>query len=433
MSDALALLWLPFVLSIVLVAIHTFLGLQVLARNVVFVDLALAQIAALGATVAFMLGHPVSSSGSYAYSLAFTLAAAVVLASTRSWSQRVPQEALVGVIYVVAAAAAFLVVEKAPQGTEHIKQLLTGNILTTGAHDLAFVTPLYALVGCGLWAARARLARSGEGSSKWLWDFFFYACFGVVVTSSVALAGVLLVFSFLIIPAAIGMLYADGVRRLFIGWAVGVLASCVGLTASYVWDLPTGSTMVCTFGATLAIAGIVWPLRSRDTAAIVARGARVGVALALAASAAWIAIAPREDQPLLDALELVSPVVREMYLSRNEMQIYTDADEYAQRYSREADRLNDKEAQSRWQGEPLSDSDVRRISSFLQSYNEMRRGEEFVKREVRARARTRVRWVLGAVLLVAACAVFPWRLLNIPVDGARRPLRVRPQAAPSDS
>jgi zinc/manganese transport system permease protein len=432
-SDALALLWLPFVLSIVLVAIHTFLGLQVLARNVVFVDLALAQIAALGATVAFMLGHPVSSSGSYAYSLAFTLAAAVVLASTRSWSQRVPQEALVGVIYVVAAAAAFLVVEKAPQGTEHIKQLLTGNILTTGAHDLAFVTPLYALVGCGLWAARARLARSGEGSSKWLWDFFFYACFGVVVTSSVALAGVLLVFSFLIIPAAIGMLYADGVRRLFIGWAVGVLASCVGLTASYVWDLPTGSTMVCTFGAALAIAGIVWPLRSRDTAAIVARGARVGVALALAASAAWIAIAPREDQPLLDALELVSPVVREMYLSRNEMQIYTDADEYAQRYSREADRLNDKEAQSRWQGEPLSDSDVRRISSFLQSYNEMRRGEEFVKREVRARARTRVRWMLGAVLLVAACAVFPWRLLNIPVDGARRPLRVRPQAAPSDS
>jgi zinc/manganese transport system permease protein len=431
-SDALALLWLPFVLSIVLVAIHTFLGLQVLARNVVFVDLALAQIAALGATVAFMLGHPVSSSGSYAYSLAFTLAAAVVLASTRSWSQRVPQEALVGVIYVVAAAAAFLVVEKAPQGTEHIKQLLTGNILTTGAHDLAFVTPLYALVGCGLWAARARLARSGEGSSKWLWDFFFYACFGVVVTSSVALAGVLLVFSFLIIPAAIGMLYADGMRRLFIGWAVGVLASCVGLTASYVWDLPTGSTMVCTFGAALAIAGIVWPLRSRDTAAIVARGARVGVAIALAASAAWIAIAPREDQPLLDALELVSPVVREMYLSRNEMQIYTDADEYAQRYSREADRLNDKEAQSRWQGEPLSDSDVRRISSFLQSYNEMRRGEEFVKREVRARARTRVRWMLGAVLLVAACAVFPWRLLNIPVDAARRPWRVRPQAAPSD-
>ena len=120
-----------------------------------------------------------------------------------------------------------------------------------------------------------------------------------------------------------------------------------------------------------------------------------------------------------------------MYLSSNEMQVYTDADEHAQRYSREADRLNDKEAQSRWQGEPLSDSEVRRISSFLQSYNEMRRGEEFVKREVRARARTRVRWMLGAVLLVAACAVFPWRLLTKP-DAARRSLGSEPQAVRSN-
>jgi zinc/manganese transport system permease protein len=287
------------------------------------------------------------------------------------------------------------------------------------------------LVGFGLWAARARLARSAEGSSRWLWDFFFYACFGVVVTSSVALAGVLLVFSFLIIPAAIGMLYADGVRQLFIGWAVGVLASCAGLTASYVWDLPTGSAMVCAFGATLAIAGIVRPLRSSHTTVIAVRGARVGIALGLAASAAWIAIAPREDQPLLDAIELVSPPVREIYLSRNELQVYTDADEHAQRYSREADRLNDKEAQSRWQGEPLSDSEVRRISSFLQSYNEMRKGEEFVKREVRARARTRVRWMLAAVLLVAACALFPWRLLTKP-DAARRSLGSELQAVQSN-
>src|SRR5215207_8540799 len=132
MTDAYALLWLPFVVSVVLVAIHSYLGLQVLARNIVFVDLALAQIAALGATVAFMLGHPVSSPGSYAWSLLSTLAAAVLLASTRTWSARVPQEALIGVIYVVAAAAAFLLVDKAPQGTEHIKQILTGNILTTG-------------------------------------------------------------------------------------------------------------------------------------------------------------------------------------------------------------------------------------------------------------------------------------------------------------
>jgi zinc/manganese transport system permease protein len=410
MSDALSLLWLPFVVSIVLVAIHTYLGLQVLARNVVFVDLALAQIAALGATVAFMIGHPVGSAGSYAYSAAFTLAAAVVLASTRGWSGRVPQEALIGVIYVVAAAAAFLLVEKAPQGTEHIKQVLTGNILTTGAADVAWVVPLYIVIGTALWAARARLARPGMGPSGWLWDFFFYACFGVIVTSSVALAGVLLVFSFLIIPAAIGMLYADGRRQLFIGWSVGVIASIAGLTASYVWDLPTGSTMVCTFGAALAIAGIVRPLRSRDRWVATARGARVGLALVLAASGVWLALAPGADQPLLDAAEFVVPRVRDVYLSRNESEIYKDAHQYSERYRLEAERLNDKEAKSRWQGEALSDYEVRRISSFLQSYNEMRKGEEFVKREVRARARSRMRWEISVALILAGCAVFPWRL-----------------------
>jgi zinc/manganese transport system permease protein len=412
MADALGLLWLPFIVSVVLVTIHAYLGLQVLARNIVFVDLALAQIAALGATIAFMLGHPVNSAGSYGYSLLFTLGAALLLASTRSWSTRVPQEALIGVIYVVAAAAAFLLVDKAPQGTEHIKQVLTGNILTTGAHELALIVPIYAAIGVLLWRFRNRLAVAGAGWSGWLWDVLFYACFGVVVTSSVAVAGVLLVFSFLIIPAAIGMLYADGARQLIVAWAVGVAASISGLTASYVWDLPTGSTMVCAFGVMLAIAGIVRPLRVRDRRARAARRVRVGIALILVACGAWLGVAPRADQPLLDAVELAIPGVRNLYLSRNEAQIYKDADAYSERYRLEAERLNDKEAKSRWQGEALSDYDVRRISSFLQSYNEMRKGEEFVKREVRARARTRMRWAIAAVLLIGACAIVPWRSLR---------------------
>ena len=228
MSDALALLWPPFCISVALVGIHTALGLHVLRRNVIFVDLALAQIAALGATVAFMLGYAVNSSGSYAYSLLFTLIAAMVLASTRAWSGRIPQEALIGVIYVVAAAAAFLLVEKAPQGTEHIKQVLTGNILTAGLDELALVAPVYAVIGAALWFARARLAQPGSGAAGWWWDFFFYACFGVVVTSSVALAGVLLVFVFLIVPAGIGLLYADGVRSLLIGWVENIVCNMPG-------------------------------------------------------------------------------------------------------------------------------------------------------------------------------------------------------------
>lgn len=412
MTDALNLLWLPFVVSLVLVGIHTYMGLQVLSRNIIFVDLALAQIAALGATVAFMLGHPVNSMGSYGYSLLFTFAAAMLLAATRNWSGRIPQEALIGVIYVVAAAAAFLLVDKAPQGTEHIKQVLTGNILTSGADELLWVTPVYAAIGASLWAARAQLAEPGSGWSAWLWDFFFYASFGVVVTSSVALAGVLLVFSFLIVPAAIGVLYAEGVgRQLAIGWVAGIAASVSGLAASYIWDLPTGAAMVCVFGAVLVLAGLAWPvLRGGSaTASKLTRTTRAGFAVALALSGAWLAITPRADHPLLDSAEAAVPAVRALYMNERELITWRDADDYATRYARQAEQLNAREAKSRWEGEALSETEVRRISSFLKSYNEMRKGEEFVKREVRSRARERMRWVIGGVLLVLGVVLFPWR------------------------
>jgi zinc/manganese transport system permease protein len=412
MSDPLALLWLPFAISVVLTGIHAYLGLQVLARNIIFVDLALAQIAALGATVAFMLGHPVSSPGSYAYSLLFALAAAMLLAATRGWSGRVPQEALIGVIYVVAAAAAFLLVEKAPQGTEHIKQVLTGNILTTTAEDLLMVAPLYVAIGAALWAARARLSAPGMGWRGWLWDFFFYACFGVVVTSSVALAGVLLVFSFLIIPASIGVLYADRVgTRLLIGWVTGIAASLSGLVASYAWDLPTGSAMVCAFGGALALAGLVWPVLrgGSEKARQALRAVRIAAAALLLVSGAWLIVAPRADQPLLDTMEYAMPGARGLYMNNREIDVFRDAHAHAERYRREAEKLNEKEAKSRWQGEALSDFDVRRISSFLQSYNEMRKGEEFVKREVRSRARERTRWVTGPVLILLGLLCASWR------------------------
>ena len=399
MADALALLWLPFVVAVCLVAIHTWFGIQVLTRNVVFVDLALAQIAALGATVAFMLGHAPQGAASYGYSLAFTLAAALLLAFTRQWSARIPQEALIGVIYVVAAAGAFLLVDKAPQGTEHIKQILTGSILTVGTDDLLLIVPLYAAIGAAHAGARHKLA-----SPHWGWDFFFYATFGLGVTSSVALAGVLLVFAFLIIPAAIGMLYAQGLaRQLAIGWAAGCAASFVGLAISYAYDLPTGAAMVCVFGAALALAGIV---RIKSRWLVVTR---TGLAGLFALSGLWLAIAPRADQPLLDSAEFAIPGLRAGYMREAELDAWRDADEHAQRHRRDAEELNAREAQSRWQGKALDDMEVRRISSFLKSYHEMRNGEEFVKREVRARARVRARWILGGTLVLVALLLVPWR------------------------
>src|SRR5436305_2048779 len=256
MMEPLAFLWPSFLVAVCLVGIHAYFGIQVLARKVIFVDLALAQIAALGATVAFMLGHPAQNLATYGYSLAFTLLAAVLLAFTRAWGTRVPQEALIGVIYVVAAAAAFLLIDRAPQGAEHLKQVLTGNILTSGASDLTVIVPLYAAIGLLHWLLRARLT----GAGPLVWEFVFYASFGVVVTSSVAIAGVLLVFSFLIIPAAIGVMFTSSPgRQLAIGWVTGTLTSAAGLAASFAFDLPTGATMVCAFGAALAVAGLLYP------------------------------------------------------------------------------------------------------------------------------------------------------------------------------
>lgn len=412
MADALALLWLPFLVAMCLVAIHTYFGIHVLTRNIVFVDLALAQIAALGATVAFMLGHAAQGSASYAYSLSFTLVAALLLAFTRRWAGRIPQEALIGVIYVVAAATVFLLVDRAPQGAEHIKQILTGSILTVGSGDLLVIVPLYAAIGGVHALVRRRLFAASSGAVSWGWDFFFYASFGLVVTSSVALAGVLLVFSFLIIPAAIGMLYAETLpRQLAIGWAAGSLASLVGLAVSYAWDLPTGAAMVCVFGAALAVAGLLRPLHTRSGGRLKAAGSSLFITFALvfALSGLWLMIAPRADQPFIDGIEFIFPGLRSAYMRDVELEAWRDADEHEQRYAREIEKLNEREAKSRWQGVALDDMTVRKISSFLKSYGEMRKGETFVMREVRSRARERVRWFAGIGMMLIGLVIMPWR------------------------
>jgi len=414
MTDALAFLGPAFLVASCLVGIHAYFGIQVLARNVIFVDLAVAQIAALGATVAFMLGHPAQGMATYGYSLAFTLLAAVVLAFTRSWSGRIPQEALIGVIYVVAAAAAILLIDRAPQGSEHLKQILTGNILTTGMDQLAAIAPLYAAIGLMHWLLRRRLVQAGS----FAWDFVFYATFGIVVTSSVALAGVLLVFSFLIIPAAIGVLYATTLgRQLAIGWIAGTVTSAAGLGSSFAFDLPTGATMVCGFGGALALAGVVYPFLFGDARMAGRRAVdalRWCAALVLAGSALLAMLAPRGDQPLLDTVEEAFPALRALYFTTAEAATYEDARQYAERYRLEAERLNEIETRSRSQGQALEDDLVRRFSSFLKSYGEMRGGEQFVMREVRSRARERIRWTAGAGLLALALLIAPggWKLLR---------------------
>jgi zinc/manganese transport system permease protein len=418
--DALDLLWPSFLVATCLVAIHSHLGLQVLARKVIFVDLALAQVAALGATVAFMLGHPAQSVATYGYSFAFALLAAVVLAFTRPWAARVPQEALVGVVYVVAAAATILLIDRAPQGAEHLKETLTGNILTSSWKELVIIAPLYAAVGLMHWLLRHRLT----GGGPLIWEIFFYTTFGLVVTSSVAIAGVLLVFSILIIPAVIGVLFATSPRgQLIIAWAAGTLTSTAGLILSFLLDWPTGATMVCAFGVALAAVGVLYPfLRgNRGLAAVrMVRGTRWAAAVILIGSAALLAAAPRAPQPLLDLAEYATPSVRRLYFTRAEEATFIDALSYAERYLREADELNEREKRNRTEIVAFDDFMLARISSFLKSYGEMRKGELFVMAEVRSRARERERWVLAPGLLALALllAPIPWRKLRLPTLNA---------------
>jgi zinc/manganese transport system permease protein len=262
LSDLLALLWAPFLMCLVLTGIHAYLGVHVLAREVVFVDIALAQIAALGATAAFLFGHELHTWESYAAGLFATVVGALVLSLTRSRERRVSQEAVIGVVYAASAAGAVLLSDRAAHGVEHIRTMLVGSLLTVGGGDVVKVAILYGLIGVLHWFCRRPFflissdprRAYAEGWQVRLWDFVFYASFGVVVTSSVRIAGVLLVFSYLIVPALAATLVGGSITtRLLVGWAFGAVVSVLGVTASAAFDLPTGATIVCVFGVSLVV------------------------------------------------------------------------------------------------------------------------------------------------------------------------------------
>jgi zinc/manganese transport system permease protein len=252
-----------FVASLILTGIHAYLGVHVVERGVIFVDLSLAQIAALGTTVAYLAGYDLHSNVAYLFSLGFTFIGAAIFAMTRVHRKtRIPQEAIIGIAYAVSAAVAILVMSKATQETEHLKEMLVGNILSVTWPELAKTALLYALVGLFHYIFRRRFLAISmneqeaerQGLNVRLWDFLFYMSFGFVVTSSVAIAGVLLVFCFLIVPSVTAMLFAERLGpRLAIGWTMGALVSAAGVALSFELDLPTGATIVATFGAALLI------------------------------------------------------------------------------------------------------------------------------------------------------------------------------------
>jgi len=265
----------PFVASLILTGIHSYLGVHVVERGVIFVDLSLAQIAALGATIALLL--PYSNGDPHApfvywISLAFTFIGAAIFATIRVRHARIPQEAIIGICYAVASAAAILAMSKATSESEHLKDMLVGNILAVSWHEVTKTALLYGAIGLFHYIFRKpflAISMSHEkaeasGLNVRMWDFLFYASFGFVVTSSVSIAGVLLVFCYLIVPSVAAMLFAENIGpRLAIGWTMGTVVSGLGVWLSLQLDLPTGATIVCTFGLALAVMAIVRALIPR--------------------------------------------------------------------------------------------------------------------------------------------------------------------------
>jgi zinc/manganese transport system permease protein len=298
MSDLIQLMAAPFAACVVLVGIHAYLGMHVIQRKVIFVDLALAQIAALGATFGFLMGISPHGRGAYFFSLGFAIGGAALFSLTRMRHERVPQEAIIGIVYAVALAGAILVADRAPEGAEHIKETLVGAILWVTWPTIVKTAVVYAIVGALHVALRRRFMQisfhpeQAYAEGRWvrLWDFIFYMTFAFVITSSVAIAGVLLVFSFLVIPAVIATLFATRIpARLALGWSVGIAACLAGMIASYRLDLPSGPAVVASLGLALLLAGLIYWVRVTRGRPLLL-GLAGGVVFVVVVIAGWVVL-----------------------------------------------------------------------------------------------------------------------------------------------
>ncbi len=242
----------PFFMCLLLVGIHCYLGLHVLRREVIFVDLSLAQVASLGSSVALLMHFDHHSTGSYFISLVFTFIAALYFAWGKKIEKYVSQEVLIALVYAFASSLVILVVNMMAHGAEHIKEILIGKILWVTWEEVFKTAIIYGFVGLVHYIFREKIIHSTLNSKSnnqnLIWDFLFYALFGVVITSSVGVAGILLVFSFLVVPALLSMQISNSLsKQLFIGWGIGIILCVVGMILSYKFDLPAGAILVVVF------------------------------------------------------------------------------------------------------------------------------------------------------------------------------------------
>jgi len=409
------LLFWPLVAGLVLTLIHAWFGLHVLARGVVFVDLSLAQVAALGLTVAILAGHGVESEAAYWYALAFALGGAVLFALARGYESSIQQEAIIGIVYAVSASLGVIALDRAPQGAEHIKQLLIGSILTVTPQEVAALAALYFCIGVAHFAVRRALVdvsfdpqqAAAQGRRLFLWDVVFYGSFALVVTSSVRVAGVLLVFAYLIVPAALAGLFApDLLRRLLIAWGLGIALTAAGLYASWTWDLPTGPAIVSAFGVAMTLVGLAFAFKRFSFRTL---GKLMLAAIALAGL--LLLAFPRMDQPWLDAVESVAPPIQTAFLTQFERVTRTEMIESIERGKIELARLRELEQNVRWGKERMDPEKAERLRQYLAGRGEISAGEQLVLRHLRDKARDRQRLMLGLPLLLIGAGgfYFLWR------------------------
>lgn len=247
--DFILILGPAFFICLLLTGIHCYLGLHVLARNIIFVDLALAQAAAFGLAISLLMGWEPGSLKSYLTVLSSALAASLLFTLIASKKYQISQEAFIGIVYAFFSVLVILLFDKAAHGAEHIKQTLTGHLIWAGWEETVKVFLIYSVVSVMYFFFHKSLWRSSIGeNTHWKWNLLFYVLFSLVIASSVSIAGVLLVFSFLIVPAFLShFLFRKFSRRLFFGWALGLFLSCVGLSGSYILNLPTSPFIIFLF------------------------------------------------------------------------------------------------------------------------------------------------------------------------------------------
>ncbi len=267
MTEMLLVMKWPLIACLLLPGMLVYLGLHIVRREVIFVDLALAQVAALGTSLCIMLGHEGREWHTYFWSLGFTLVGAAIFALTRnSKHHRVPQEALIGIVYVVSAAAGILLLSRSAEGNEELRRTLIGDVLLVSPKEVLGTFGMFLFIGAVHFIFRKQFLKlsfeperaEAEGMAVRWWDFLFYALFGLVVTTFLQIGGVLLVFSYLIVPAVCAnFLVGRLAALLLIGWLVATVASVAGLYIAFKSDLPTGATIVCTLGAALILTAVV--------------------------------------------------------------------------------------------------------------------------------------------------------------------------------